>query len=178
MKHFDKLIISAGHNPRRAGASALGRKEHSLTSVAAQELTGALERLGVNVEYLSPTLGLSERVQKVTAMGSRVLAIELHFNVFNSKASGSEMFYVAGDKQSFDFGRDVLIGSCEALGLKNRGMKLAASSARGSLAWLRIPQALLWEVCFMDVAEDVAKVLPLGSKWASTVAPLIAEGLK
>lgn len=177
MKNFDKLIISAGHNAKRTGASALGRKEHHLTSVAAQELTEALQKLGVNVEYLSPLLSLSERVQKVTAMGSRVLAIELHFNVFNHKADGSEMFYVAGDKQGFDFGSSVLRESCEALGLKNRGMKLASSSARGSLAWLKIPQSLLWEICFMDVATDMALVLPLGRKWASTVAPLMAEGL-
>lgn len=177
MQTFDTIVVSAGHNSRRTGAHALGRKEHHLTLVAAQALVEELQALGVHAVFLDPMFTLSERVAKVNSMGPHVLALEIHFNSFNGKAHGAEVFYRAGDKSSFDLGKQWLQESCTTMGLMNRGMKLASASARGSLAWLKCTHGLLWEICFMDNPTDMERVLPLDTQWVKTVAPLISKSL-
>jgi N-acetylmuramoyl-L-alanine amidase len=172
-----KLIISAGHSPRTSGAFALGTKEYDLNYQIAR---GVFDQLKVdpeiNVELLSPMLSLSDRVKYLKSLPTgSFLAIEFHHNVFNSKARGSEVYYKAGDKQAFDFGKKLLEATCERTGLKNRGMKLASASARGSLAWVGTQGCLLWEICFMDNREDLALVYNECDTFVKTVVEWIKE---
>lgn len=169
-----KVVLSAGHSPLRPGARCGELKEHELNMRALRALRGALETFGVTVATLDPLLSLNERVALVKESYGDYLAIELHHNSFNGRAQGAEVFYRAGDKRAFDIGSRALRVSCETTGLVNRGMKLAAMSARGSLGWLRVPQGLLWEVCFMDNPEDIAKVTSDSyENWALSVAKSI-----
>ena len=150
-----KVILSAGHSPRKSGAFALGTKEHTLNSMVVDRVREYLKAQGVDVEVLDPMSSLEERVKFLQSLEvGTFVAIEFHHNVFNGKARGSEVFYKAGDKRAFDLGSTLLTKVCERLGLKNRGMKLASASARGSLAWVKTQGCLLWEVCFMDNTED------------------------
>ena len=170
-----KLIISAGHSPRVSGAFAFGTKEYDLNYQIARGVFDQLKGT-MDVELLSPMLSLSERVKylKSLPVGS-FLAIEFHHNVFNSKARGSELFYRAGDKQGFDWGKKLLETTCERTGLKNRGMKLASASARGSLAWVGTQGCLLWEICFMDNKEDLELVYNECDTFVKTVVEWIKE---
>ena len=166
-----KIIISAGHSPRTSGAYALGAKEYDLNYQIARGVFDQLKVSDCDVEFMSPMLPLSERVKYLKSLPTgSFLAIEFHHNVFNSKARGSEVFYKAGDKQAFDLGKKLLESVCERTGLKNRGMKLASASARGSLAWVSVQGALLWEVCFMDNREDLALVYNEGESFVRTIA--------
>ena len=169
-----KVIISAGHSPRVSGAYAFGTKEHDLNYQIARGVFDGLKVTGITIEFLSPMLSLKERVEYLKSLPTgSFLAIEFHHNVFNGKARGSEVFYKAGDKQSFDRGQRLLVTACERTGLKNRGMKLASASARGSLAWVSVPGAILWEVCFMDNKED----LDLVHNECDTFVKIVIEGI-
>lgn len=171
---IDKIVLSAGHSPMRPGARCGELKEHELNQMALRALRGALETFGVTVVTLDPLLSLNERVALVKESYGDYLAIELHHNSFNTRACGAEVFYRAGDKRAFDIGSKALRASCQELGLVNRGMKLASMSARGSLGWLKVPFGLLWEVCFMDNPEDIAKVTSDSyENWALAIAKSI-----
>lgn len=175
------IVLSAGHSALRSGASSGGHKEHTLNLRAREALRNALLDQGYNVVMIDPMTSLASRVKWIQENFTNSLAIEIHHNVFNSNASGAEVFYSAGDKQSFDIGSKSLRDSCEKLGLKCRGMKLAAHSARGSLAWMKVPHGLLWEVCFMDNPEDLSLVLGDNyGLWSETIAssllPLLPLG--
>jgi N-acetylmuramoyl-L-alanine amidase len=167
------IILSAGHNRRRPGASALDGilLEHELNNNYARALEMALVKLGASVEYIPQELNLSARVTRLRALKDRfprAIAIELHFNVFNSRAHGAEVFYASGDKLSFDVMSPVLRNTCERLRQTCRGMKLPSASARGKLGWCS-SGGVLWEVAFMDNPTDLQKVTPV-RLWAEVVA--------
>jgi N-acetylmuramoyl-L-alanine amidase len=153
------LVLSAGHNPRAKGAKALGTHEYDLTILVAHRLADLLDDMGIPVVLVDSTLGLSERCQWVLENHGDSIALEVHFNSFNGKAEGTEVFYKAGDRIGFNFGRKFLDGVSKGLNLRSRGMKLATQSARGSLAWTsKLNHGVLWEVCFMDNPNDMDKV--------------------
>lgn len=157
------LVLSAGHNPSAKGARALGYVEHDLTCLMVSLLAEEFEAMGIPTIIVNPMMKLQERIDWVLKNYPKSLAIEIHFNTFNGSAEGTEMFYKAGDMIGFNYGRRFLSNVSEELNLRNRGMKLANHSARGSLAWTsKLNHGLLWEVCFMDNPEDLGKILPLG----------------
>lgn len=158
------IILSAGHNPRARGASHEGTSEYSLTTEVILHLRENLEELGVPCVVVDSSMGLHERILWINQYHKDEVALEVHFNSFNRKATGTEMFYKAGDKIGFDIGRKILETITKVTGLKNRGMKLAGASARGSLAWNgKLTHGILLEVCFMDNSSDMEKIGPLGN---------------
>jgi len=157
------LVLSAGHNPSAKGARALGYVEHDLTCLMVGLMTEEFEAMGIPIIIVDPMMKLQERIDWVLKNHPKSLALEVHFNTFNGAAEGTEVFYKAGDMIGFNYGRRFLSNVSKELNLKNRGMKLASASARGSLAWTsKLNHGLLWEVCFMDNPEDLGKILPLG----------------
>lgn len=156
------IVLSAGHNPKAKGAKALGHVEYDLTCYLVGLLAEELLEQGIPVVVVDSTLSLQERITWVLQRYPESLALEIHFNAFNGKAEGTELFYKVGDKVGFDIGKKFLIGVSHRLNLKNRGMKLSSFCARGSLAWTsQLNHGLLWEVCFMDNPDDLAKILPM-----------------
>lgn len=169
------LVLSAGHNPRAKGARALGKHEYDLTCMVVSMLAEKLREEGLEVVTVDSTMGLAERCQWINENHKDALAFEIHFNAFNGKATGTEVFYKAGDKIGFDWGRSFLNGVASGLNLKSRGMKLATQSARGSLSWTsRLTHGVLWELCFMDNPDDMEKV---SKDWNKTIE-IIAEVIK
>ena len=166
------IVLSAGHTPRTPGARSGDLKEHTLNVACMQQLAIQLVTAGFTVVTLDPLLTLQQKVNLCKAEYPKALCIDIHHNSFNGKAEGAEVFYKVGDKRSFDLGSHLLRHTSETLGLKCRGMKLSAMSARGSLGWLQIPHSLLWEVCFMDNPNDLSKVT------AETWAKAFVHGLQ
>ena len=112
------------------------------------------------VVLLDPELSLKDKLKIVHRdyRGPNDVLLEIHHNVFNGKASGSEMFYNVCDTEGFAIGSKLFANLAKTLGLRNRGMKLGFSSARGP-GWTRVPMVilshpLLWEVFFMDNLDD------------------------
>jgi N-acetylmuramoyl-L-alanine amidase len=166
-KTIDTIILSAGHSPESPGASAFGKREHELTREYAGALRDALSDAGIPVMMINQSLPLRERIQLMKARKTpRDLAIEIHFNAFNGKAYGTEVFYPMGDVTCLKVSRDILLKTSRTLGLRNRGAKLQNRSARGTLGWVK-GGGILIEVCFMDNPEDMSRVTP--EAWAQAV---------
>jgi len=166
------LILSAGHNPRAKGAQVGDTSEYSLNCRVVMELTDALRKLGVNPVVVDSSMSLTERIAWINSNYPEAICIEFHHNVFNKKAEGTEVFFKAGDKIGFDLGKKMLSLVSAKLSLRNRGMKLASQSARGSLAWVSgLSHGLLWEVCFMDNPEDITRGVGFPETLAQCLSP-------
>ena len=161
------LVLSSGHTSGSPGAVRGAFFEFNLNLKVAKAIYEELLRRGVpeggphGVVLLDPELSLKDKLKIVHRdyRGPNDVLLEIHHNVFNGKASGSEMFYNVCDTEGFAIGSKLLAKVAKTLGLRNRGMKLGFSSARGSLGWTRVPKGslshpLLWEVFFMDNHDD------------------------
>jgi len=172
------IILSAGHTPSSWGASGVnGLREHNVAREYTQALFEALVSRGVPSWVLPWDMSLSGKIQLVNFTFPKGIALDIHLNAFNKKATGAEMFYRAGDLRGFTLGKAILEEHCRISGLKNRGMKLAAMSARGSLGWTsRLSSGILMELCFMDNPEDMQR-MPKPMEWASGISGAIASVL-
>lgn len=161
------LVLSSGHTSGSPGAVWGAFSEFNLNLRVAKAIYEELLRRGVpeggphGVVLLDPELNLKDKLKIVHRdyRGPNDVLIEIHHNVFNGRASGTEMFYNVCDTEGFAIGSKLLAKVAKTLGLRNRGMKLGFSSARGSLGWTRVPKGnlshlLLWEVFFMDNPDD------------------------
>lgn len=178
MAYSNFIVLSAGHTPKSPGAVFGNLREHDLNMTLLLALRGALEAMEYSVVCLDPlmTLGDKIRVLKAQEYKNTLLKLEIHHNAFNGKAQGAEIFYPMGDTNGYSLASKLLKNTCRDLGLKNRGVKLASSSARGSLGWLRTPNSLLWEVCFMDNPSDLSLVTP--DAWATSVSLALQRHLR
>ena len=165
-----RVVLSAGHTPGSPGAVSCGVTEHSLNVAYVNALYGVL------LEDLSQTKGLLDSVVRLPHdLNLRVktgdlaqeldspetLAIEIHFNAFNTKAHGSEIFHRRGDMIGHNIGSHLLGTHTSVQNLRCRGLRTGAASKRGSLRWpYAWTHGLLWELAFMDNPEDLTKLLP------------------
>lgn len=161
MEDIKHVVLSAGHTDRSPGAISGALREHDLNWKVVCKLAVSLWEQGFIVTVLPKNWKLSQKVKWANAKklpAGETLFLEVHHNAFNGSAHGTECFYTAGDLRAHSIGTHILSALVKTYGLRNRGMKLAARSARGSLGWLRIPTALLLEVCFMDNPDDLSKI--------------------
>ena len=79
---------------------------------------------------------------------SPVLNVSVHFNAFNRSVGGTEtLWHHDGMREVADSITDVVVG---ALGTRRRN-----SVRRNDLGFLRAPNSVLIEVCFIDSIEDM-----------------------
>lgn len=172
------LVISAGHTPRRWGATNGKLKEHFLAREYAEALWKAL---GDVPKYLLPwRMTLAEKLKLIKRLWPNAIALDIHLNSYHlPTAHGAELFYGAGDLRGFSVGRALLDTHCELTGLKSRGLKLAQQSARGSLGWTqRLDSGILLELCFMSNMDDLKKLQSLSVElWATKVAEVLLHSL-
>lgn len=159
--NYTHVVLSAGHTPGSPGATSpcCGLREHDLNwetlKAVVRELKAANSTLVVTV--LPRLWDLRRKIkwlEDYTKGDSSTLFLEIHHNAFNTKAHGTECFYRHGDLRAFRVGSGIVNSLSKELGLRNRGMKLGAKSARGSLGWLKRDGCLLLEVYFMDNPMD------------------------
>ena len=132
-----KIYIDQGHNPvnPNAGAEGNGLREQDITYRIGQLLADRLRRSGnYEVRLSRPTpdtqIGTSNasslrlRVQDANSWGADYF-ISLHTNASsNSSANGVEAYAYAQNTPAFRLGEDVVDGIADAVGVRNRGMKV------------------------------------------------------
>ncbi len=123
------------------------------------ELEKQLRESGFNAivtrdKKLTPC-SLSSRVQKAKAFKSDLL-ISLHCNAANGKATGTETFFRF--QRSKRIAERVNTNLVAVLGLKNRGIKNEAESARGKIFVLSYEQSILIELGFIDNPSDYSVI--------------------
>ena len=139
------IALDPGHGGADSGATANGLKESDVTWKIAQACKAELENYsGVTVvltrsqnEYTNDSNGgLRLRVQRAIDQGAKVF-VSIHINSNGSSgdsANGAEVFYPSSssyNKETHETGKELsqnILEELEALGLKNRGIKVRYSS--------------------------------------------------
>lgn len=167
-----KVAVDIGHNAPYKDTGAVGVnkvKEDDLTKEVGEILIDILMRAGHDVVETAPKSCTSVNQSlvsrcRVANFENADLFVSIHFNAFNKKAYGSEVY--AQSKAGLAIGKSILDEICQ-LGFYNRGVK------KGNFYVLRhtTMPAVLVECCFCDSAKDMALYD------AESMALAIAEGI-
>jgi N-acetylmuramoyl-L-alanine amidase len=149
-----KIALDLGHGVASDRGAVGIRTEEELINLVGDYLQPLLEKAGHQVVLVRPKTAnnvrhsLQQRVEMSSSMKAD-LFISIHFNAFNGKANGSEVF--AASNRGRQYAAQVqknLVG----LGFVNRGVK------DGSHLYVikkTIAPAILVECCFCDSAIDM-----------------------
>ena len=165
-----KFAIDIGHNAPSFDTGAVGvEREDVLTAEVGKRLITILRSAGHVVIETCPnrstSLGQSLRYRVQHANSSLCdIFISIHFNAFNKRAYGSEVFAIS--RSGAAIGKSIL-DEIIKLGFYNRGVKRAPFYV---LKHTRMP-AVLVECCFCDSAKDMQMYEP------NAMARAIATGL-
>lgn len=160
------IYLSAGHHFNEVGADpgavANGYKEHELTRELRDLTVAAIREKGGSVIVDKDEETLAAYIKRIKP-GSGSVVCEIHFNaVSNENANGVECLYgwsTEPDEEEVEMCKEICAVIADIAGLRNRGAKSDAESARGKLAILRTPAGLscLPEICFITNKDDMAK---------------------
>ena len=156
------IIIVAGHTNVQGldqGASANGFIEGQLTVELRDLIMSELSKLGIKARTDSNRNALAQTLQwlKANLFSNKTICVDIHWNAAASReANGSEIII---PNVSSQFERDLanaLLKVFTDIGLRKRGIKSEALTARKTLAWMR-PNAenVLIEVCFITNPTDM-----------------------
>ncbi|NEQ40151.1 MAG: peptidoglycan DD-metalloendopeptidase family protein [Okeania sp. SIO3I5] len=159
-----KIFISAGHFVNDGGANtAIGTteaREMILTrDLIVAELKSRGFKEGDDFESVSDTIDLRPTINWINARAvNGDVALEIHGNAYNRQVRGAECFYIAGNTQRQQDGRQMLDALLRAVPeLQDRGSKPDTLAGVGSLAFCRDIRisSLLLELCFVDQIDDM-----------------------
>ena len=147
-----RIFIDAGHGGHDPGAVGNGMRESDIALEVSNALSGLLKSAGVET-ILSRTsdraVTINERWQAANAQRADYF-ISIHVNA--GGGTGAETFIAATKPQDREFASVVNDTYAEAMGLRNRGVKLDSTTRHGSLGVLRhtTMPAILVELAFID----------------------------
>jgi N-acetylmuramoyl-L-alanine amidase len=150
------FAVDIGHNAPFADTGAVGIKsEDHLTKEVGNKLVKILKDAGHRVILTCP--GASKHVNN--SLGARVnmanaakadLFISIHFNAFNKKAYGTEVFISSWKSKAYKQASDV-VDNISKLGFAKRGVKVANFAVIRNTTM----PAMLIECCFIDNKRDM-----------------------
>ncbi len=151
-----KLVISAGHNENVVGAHGYGEEENEAREVV-KDVIHFVKKAGWEAINATDDKGttqlaiLRNAVAKHNAHSDATCDVQIHFNSFNKKARGVEVF-VASSARKADRDRAVEIGNAlsKRLGIPNRGIK------NGDRLYFctNTKYGILVEIAFIDNKQD------------------------
>lgn len=150
------IALDCGHNAPIAdtGARGIGFEDELARQVVTQ-LKLKLEKAGHKVLLVTPksaqstTESLRTRCETANNAGAD-LFVSIHFNAFNGKANGTEVFVVSPQSEARKRAQDV-VDNIAALGFMNRGLKFKGFYV---IRNTKMP-AMLIECCFCDSKRDM-----------------------
>jgi N-acetylmuramoyl-L-alanine amidase len=150
-----KFGIDMGHNcpPHDIGASGV-RQEDVVIKEVGTRLIAKLAAAGHSVINCTPTSAVSvndslrKRANKANSNNVDIF-VSIHFNAFNTKAMGAEVYGISQTSQAI--AKSVLTEIVK-LGFKNRGVK----NTRFSVLVNTSMPAILIECCFVESQADMA----------------------
>ena len=168
---YTKFAVVAGHNAIVPGASGNGYKEHEVARQMAAKVLEYLEAVGVTAYDCTDDVGTTQTQcwtnavnNTNAAIGSDGLAISIHLN--SGGGTGTEVLYydqatLAGNVSSAVSG---------AMGISNRGAK-----QRTDIGYLNstYAPAILIELCFIDSATDMQKLMANFDKVAEAIVETV-----
>jgi N-acetylmuramoyl-L-alanine amidase len=178
-KYYIAIIV--GHSLESQGAvnGAAGMTEYRFNSALADKLAAELQASGHDTVVLLRKHGYRKIIEDVNATGADI-AISLHCNAFNTKASGAETLYWNSSSKGLLLAKCVLEEVVRALGNINRGTKPIKSGDRGAplLKGTTMP-CIIAEPFFIDndteLANASAKKGDLITAYANGVSNYLAS---
>jgi N-acetylmuramoyl-L-alanine amidase len=153
-----KIILSAGHGGTDPGAVSGSYIERDLAIELRNLIVKELNSLGIKPLVDDNNNALKQTLAWLRGkFGSKDILVDIHWNAAGSReANGSEIII---PNVSSQFERDLanaLLKVLTDIGLRKRGIKSEALTARKTLAWMR-PNAenVLIEVCFITNPTDM-----------------------
>jgi len=178
------IYIIAGHHNNDPGAVA----QQSTGIIKEADLTKELRDLVIH--YLKNIEGVTDirkdkddqdLNQLLASLESEItiddLLIDIHFNAFNGKATGTEVI-IPKLNSTLERTLSALIAEhvSEIMGIPNRGVKTEDKTARGRIAILKGKgDRLLIEVCFLDNPKDFTYYTTNKHIIAAKIAELIND---
>jgi N-acetylmuramoyl-L-alanine amidase len=146
-----KILLISGHGQGDSGAVGNGYKEANLTRELVDLLAIELKKYA-NVEVYDKSRDAFKDVKNGNFnVGKYDYALEIHFNAFNGKAHGSEI-YVTTRENGITVEQEIMKNMKKYFTL--RGVKREDFAVINALKNKGISSALL-EVCFIDNANDM-----------------------
>lgn len=152
------IFVSAGHHNGDPGAVYNGRKEADETKKMRDMVVEHLKQK--NHEFI-PDMDneTASQHQARIKTGSGSVVIEFHFNAaVNTKATGTEAIVKNNaTPNSIALAKELSEVTAKILGIKDRGVKTEAQTARGKIGIVNeAGAAVLLEICFISNRGDMA----------------------
>lgn len=150
-----KILLICGHGDGDPGAVGNGFKEADLTRGLVPKLKGLLSPYA-EVDVFDTTRNMYKFLKSGNWYDFRKYdyVFELHFNAFNTKASGTEI--LVHERENGTSVEEGILKNIEKLGFINRGVKRRTDLRNMNVCKVNqgVSYALL-EVCFIDNADDM-----------------------
>lgn len=174
-----KIALIVGHSQAKQGASNDdGMTEYLFNDELAQMIAPILLERGYEPLIVYRQASLRELVVAVNNTGAD-MALSLHCNAFNKKASGSEVLHYAGSANGERLARCINMNVLDALELPDRGLRPVdvahqgrAGDRGGYLCFKTMMPTVILEPFFIDNDSDLARATE--NKFA--LAQAIARG--
>ena len=176
-----KLLLISGHGDGDSGAVATIKgktyKEATETIVMVRKIKKALDDYNVDVDIYDTT----KDAYKVLCQGGHIafdkydFVLEIHFNACvkdlkgNGQTTGTEMLLPSRNTQTDTTVEKEILKSVESLGFKNRGCKTQGLMVINKAASMGL-HACLFEICFLDDADDMVIYVSNKDKIAKKIA--------
>lgn len=172
------IYISAGHHLKDPGAVGNGYQEYKLCIELRDMVIAELQKSHADYIADKDYETLSAYLNRIQP-GSGSVLCELHFNSASSEATGVEVIYPTRAyghtnhvEASKELAQTLSAEIAEALGIKNRGVKTEADTARKRLAVLQTKAgiSILPEICFLSNVVDMERYQRNKDKVAKVIA--------
>jgi N-acetylmuramoyl-L-alanine amidase len=158
-----QLLLSAGHSTDiqgdRGAQGIRGIWEGDLTEELRKGVITKLKSKGfTNIITDEPKNALAKTLAYFKSfITSKTIAIDIHYNAFNSNARGCECI-IPENPSTFErqLATQLVWDIVNPTSIPNRGVKKESNTARRRLAWMRQDcETVLIEVCFIDNTQDM-----------------------
>ncbi len=176
-----KLIITAGHSLKQAGASANREKEELLTIEMKNLIVDQLKEWGYEPWTDNDNDSLSQVIAKTKAIATADdILLDIHFNAGISSAKGTETFIAVNARdKSKRIAQRITDLTSAMLGTPNRGVKLENQSQHPRLGMLHsAASSVLWEVDFLTNKDFMENYHLVKKRLAIGIANILVQELE
>lgn len=179
---LNKIFLSVGHGGKDSGAVGNGMKESDMTLKLSKAIANILDVNGI--EYmLSRTSdeynNQATRIEKIKKYNPDLM-LDIHFNAFNGKATGTEVYYQHDDNKSKNLAEKISSAVASYLKITNRGAKKRLLiNGKDYYGMLRnCPcTAVLIETCFIDNPNDMKGFINAEAETLNGTAEAIVKSI-
>lgn len=179
------LVVIIGHgigaDKGAYGVAPLSMYEYDYNTLVANDMAEYAKKLGLHCTILnkhgSTTAAIgATATELVKSFGGKGCVIELHFNSFNGKASGTEVLYDLAEKDNAKFAMICLRKMVQLFGKPNRDIKHDTGRGGSNLAAVKCTSCLV-EPLFGDNPDDSALLKNKRAEYAKCLVDSAVEYL-